>query len=150
MKALSFFALGVLFAIGLGISGMTQPAKVVGFLDVLGAWDPTLMFVMGSAVIVNFVGYRLTIGRPHPLLAARFDLPGRSDIDAQLLAGSAVFGIGWGMAGFCPGPAIVALASGSLDVLLFVCAMFAGFILKDFLVKPSSPAVGYSAPPAAR
>lgn len=139
MKALSFFLVGALFALGLGISGMTQPSKVLGFLDVFGAWDPALMFVMGGAVAVNFIGYRLAVGRPHPLLAARFDIPTRRDIDWQLLTGASLFGIGWGMAGFCPGPALVALASGSADVLLFVCAMFIGFLLKDLTVKPSSP-----------
>ena len=139
MKFLSFFLLGALFAIGLGISGMTQPTKVVGFLDIFGAWDPALMFVMGGAVAVNFVGYRLAVGRPHPLLAARFDIPTRRDIDWQLLAGASLFGAGWGLAGFCPGPALVALASGSMDVVLFVAAMFIGFLLKDLLIRPTSP-----------
>ena len=139
MKVLSFFLLGALFAIGLGISGMTQPSKVVAFLDIFGAWDPALMFVMGGAVAVNFVGYRLAVGRPHPLLATRFDIPTRRDIDWQLLVGASLFGAGWGVAGFCPGPALVALASGSADVMLFVAAMFIGFLLKDVLIKPASP-----------
>lgn len=141
MKVLSFFALGVLFAVGLGISGMTQPHKVLGFLDIFGAWDPALLFVMGGAVMVNFVGYRLAIGRPHPLLATGFDIPTRRDIDWQLLTGATLFGVGWGVAGFCPGPALVALASGSRDVLLFVAAMFVGFVLKDLLIKPTSPSL---------
>lgn len=139
MKILSFFLLGVLFAVGLGISGMTQPQKVVGFLDVFGAWDPALLFVMGSAVLVNFIGFRLAVGRPHPLLASHFDIPSRRDIDWQLLTGAGLFGAGWGLAGFCPGPALVALASGSSDVLLFVAAMFVGLLLKDRLVRPASP-----------
>lgn len=139
MKVLSFFLLGALFAVGLGISGMTQPLKVLGFLDIFGAWDPALLFVMGSAVMVNFVGYRLAIGRAHPLLAAAFDIPTRRDIDWQLITGASLFGVGWGLAGFCPGPALVAVASGSHDVLLFVAAMFAGFMLKDLLIKPASP-----------
>ncbi len=141
MKILSFFLLGALFAVGLGISGMTQPQKVLGFLDVFGAWDPALMFVMGGAVAVNFIGFRLTVGRPHPLLATRFDIPTRRDIDWQLVTGASLFGAGWGLAGFCPGPALVALASGSTDVLLFVGAMFIGFLLKDLLIKPASPAM---------
>ena len=141
MKFLSFFLLGALFAVGLGISGMTQPTKVVGFLDIFGAWDPALMFVMGGAVVVNFVGYRLAVGRPHPLLAARFDIPSRRDIDWQLLCGASLFGAGWGIAGFCPGPALVALASGSADVMVFVGAMFAGFVLKDVLIRPAAPSV---------
>lgn len=139
MRAASWFVLGALFALGLGLSGMTQPAKVLGFLDVAGAWDPTLLFVMGSAVVVNFIGFRLTAGRPHPLLAARFDIPSRRDIDLPLLAGAAIFGLGWGLAGFCPGPALVALAGGSLDVIVFVAAMFAGFALKDALIRPAAP-----------
>ncbi len=150
MKGFSFFALGALFAIGLGFSGMTQPTKVIGFLDVLGAWDPTLLFVMGSAVVVNAIGYRLTVGRPHPWLAARFDIPNRKDIDGQLLTGAALFGVGWGLAGFCPGPALVAIASGSVDVLIFVGAMFAGFALKELLVRPLPPALGLGAPPGVR
>ncbi len=138
MRALSFFALGALFAIGLGISGMTQPTKVIGFLDVAGHWDPALMFVMGGAVVVTFLGYRWVLRRPLPLLAGRFDIPTRSDIDASLLGGAALFGIGWGLAGFCPGPAIVALAGGSLDVLMFVAAMFVGFLCKDIVIKPAA------------
>lgn len=139
MRALSWLAIGALFALGLGLSGMTQPAKVLGFLDVAGAWDPTLLYVMGSAVVVNFIGFRLTVGRPHPWLAARFDVPSRRDIDLPLVAGAAVFGLGWGLAGFCPGPALVALASGSLEVIIFVVAMFAGFVLKDVLIRPAAP-----------
>ena len=139
MKVLSFFLVGALFALGLGISGMTQPTKVVGFLDIFGAWDPALMFVMGGAVAVNFIGYRLAVGRPHPLLAARFDIPTRRDIDWQLVTGASLFGAGWALAGFCPGPALVALASGSTDVMLFVAAMFIGFVLKDALIKPAAP-----------
>lgn len=142
MRLLSHFLLGALFAVGLGVSGMTQPAKVIGFLDLFGAWDPTLAFVMGSAVLVNFIGFRLVLGRPHPLFAGRFDLPTRTRIDTPLVAGAAIFGIGWGLGGFCPGPAIAALASGSLDVALFVAAMFAGFVLKDLLVRPAPPALG--------
>lgn len=141
MKVVSFFLLGVLFAVGLGISGMTQPLKVLGFLDIFGAWEPALMFVMGGAVLVNVIGYRLAVGRPHPLLAARFDIPARRDIDWQLVTGASLFGAGWGLAGFCPGPALVAVASGSADVLVFVAAMFIGFLLKDMLIKPSSPSL---------
>lgn len=139
MRALSFFLVGLLFAVALCISGMTQPGKVLAFLDVFGAWDPALMCVMGGAVVVNFVGYRVAMGRPHPLLAARFDVPTRRDIDAQLVGGAALFGFGWGLAGFCPGPAMVALASGSADVMVFVAAMIAGFLLKDFLIRPAMP-----------
>ncbi|MGR8919654.1 MAG: DUF6691 family protein [Gammaproteobacteria bacterium] len=138
MRALSFLLLGALFAVGLGISGMTQPAKVLGFLDVFGAWDPALMFVMGGAVTVTFAGYRWVLKRPMPLLAAKFEIPSRRDIDLPLIGGAALFGLGWGTAGFCPGPAITALASGSLDVLVFVGAMFAGFLLKDVALGGSA------------
>ena len=139
MRALSFFFVGMLFAIGLGISGMTQPTKVIGFLDVAGAWDPALMFVMGSAVVIGFLGYRHVLRRPAPLFAGRFDVPTRSDIDAKLFGGAALFGMGWGFAGFCPGPALVALASGSLDVVIFVVAMFVGFLARDLVGRPAAP-----------
>ena len=142
MKALSFFGLGVLFAIGLGLSGMTQPTKVIGFLDVAGQWDPALLFVMGSAVMVTFVGYRWVLRRPMPVLAGRFDIPTVKQIDPSLLAGATLFGLGWGLAGFCPGPAIVALASGSIDVMIFVAAMFIGFLIKDVVIKPASVDAG--------
>ena len=139
MRTLSFFLLGALFAIGLGISGMTQPLKVLGFLDISGTWDPALLFVMGGAVIVTFLGYRFVGRRSRPLLGPTFDLPSLRAIDPQLLIGASLFGIGWGLAGFCPGPAIVALASGSIDVMIFVGAMFAGFLAKDLFVKLDSP-----------
>lgn len=142
MRALSFFLIGVVFAIGLGISGMTQPLVVLAFLDVFGDWNPALAFVMGGAVTVTFVGYRLVLGRGQPLLGARFDLPTRRDVDARLLGGATLFGLGWGLAGFCPGPALTALASGSLDVLVFVVAMFAGFLAKDLFVRPAPAAPG--------
>lgn len=150
MRALSFFLIGVLFAAGLGISGMTQPLIVLAFLDVFGNWNPALAFVMGGAVAVTFVGYRFVLGRQRPLLGAGFDLPTRSTIDAQLVAGAALFGLGWGLAGFCPGPALTALASGSLDVFVFVVAMFAGFLARDAFVRPAATqAPGGDAQPAA-
>ena len=138
MRALSFFILGVVFALGLGISGMTQPLKVLAFLDVTGAWDPALLFVMGGAVAVTFMGYRLVLRRPAPVFSTRFGLPTNTAIDQRLLLGGALFGLGWGMAGFCPGPAIVALAGGSADVIVFVIAMFAGFAATRFTL-PSAP-----------
>lgn len=136
MKAASYFGLGLLFAIGLGLSGMTQPHKVLGFLDVAGAWDPTLMFVMGAAVVVTAIGFRLQQQPAKPLLASGFQLPTRRDIDPGLVTGAVLFGVGWGMAGFCPGPALVAAASGTTDVLLFVAAMFAGFAIRDYSPLP--------------
>ena len=136
MRGLSFFALGIVFAAGLGISGMTQPLKVLGFLDIFGTWDPALAFVMGAALLVTHFGYNKVLAREQPLLAARFDLPTRRDVDLRLVAGASLFGVGWGMVGFCPGPALVALVAlggGSSAVALFVIAMFAGFLLQDLL-----------------
>lgn len=146
MRAASFFVLGLVFALGLAVSGMTQPAKVIGFLDVAGNWDPALAFVMGGAVTVTFFGYRWVLRRPMPVFGVHFDIPTRKDIDGKLVLGAALFGLGWGMAGFCPGPALVAVAGGSVDVLLFVAAMFAGFIVKDVVVRPA----GSDGLPAAR
>jgi uncharacterized protein len=128
---------GVLFAVGLALGGMTQPSKVLGFLDVLGAWDPSLVFVMGGAVGVHFFLFRWISKRPRPLFGARFHLPTRTDIDASLVAGAALFGMGWGLAGYCPGPAIASLATGG-TAMLFVVAMFGGMALYAVLdrMKP--------------
>ncbi len=123
-------ASGALFGVGLLISGMTQPAKVVGFLDVLGAWDPSLAFVIGGAIAVYSVLFRLTRGRSQPWLDVKFHLPTRSDIDLPLIAGAALFGVGWGLGGLCPGPGLVAAASGSLPALAFVAAMLVGMLLQ--------------------
>lgn len=120
---------GLIFALGLGLSGMTLPQKVVGFLDVTGAWDPSLAFVMGGAIGMHLLAYRLIVRRPSPLLADAFQLPTRKDIDGRLIAGSALFGLGWGLGGFCPGPGIVASASGASAPLVFVAAMMAGMVL---------------------
>jgi hypothetical protein len=120
---------GLLFGLGLGISGMTLPAKVVGFLDVLGDWDPSLAFVMLGAIAVYMPLYRMIVGRPAPLFAAGFALPTARDIDARLVVGAAVFGVGWGLAGYCPGPGITALGAGSGPAVIFVLAMLAGMIL---------------------
>lgn len=132
---LSAAAAGLLFAAGLAVSGMTQPAKVFGFLNLggmaSGQWDPSLAFVMGGALVVTLIAFALTPPNPahparRPWFAKRFQLPTRQDIDARLLLGSALFGIGWGLAGYCPGPALSTLLSGGLDVAVFVGAMLAG------------------------
>jgi hypothetical protein len=130
MKALAttFFA-GLLFALGLGISGMTQPTKIIGFLDFAGAWDPSLLVVISGAVLTFAVAFKLSRGRARPVLAPKFSIPTRRDIDAQLVIGAALFGLGWGIAGFCPGPAITAAVSGSMSVLVFLSAMAAGMVL---------------------
>ena len=119
---------GFIFGLGLCLSRMTDPAVVQGFLDVAGAWDPTLVFVMGGGVAVTFVGYRFVLRRKQPLWAPKFSVPSGGTIDAPLIAGSAIFGIGWGLSGYCPGPAVVSLASGRRGVILFVVAMAVGMI----------------------
>jgi uncharacterized membrane protein YedE/YeeE len=134
-SALAAFVAGVIFAIGLAIGGMTKPAKVAGFLDFTGDWDPSLMFVMGGAVMTHAMLYRLIRKRPTPLFSAAFSVPTRKDIDARLLGGAALFGIGWGLSGFCPGPAITSLASGQMSVLIFVTAMLGGMALYSVSVK---------------
>lgn len=120
------FALGLLFGVGLVISGMSNPAKVLNFLDLFGTWDPSLIFVMGGAVVTAFVGYRLVLGWQRPILATSFSLPAKADLDAQLLAGAGIFGIGWGLSGLCPGPAFTAIYSGAASLFCFLAAMLLG------------------------
>jgi len=121
---------GALFALGLAVSGMTQPAKVVGFLDVSGDWDPSLAFVMLGAVGVYLSVYRgLVARRAAPLYADRFSIPTGSQIDARLLGGAAIFGVGWGLSGFCPGPALVSLGAGTPSALWFVPAAVIGMLV---------------------
>jgi hypothetical protein len=119
-------ALGLLFGIGLVVSGMADPAKVLNFLDPLGSWDPSLAFVMAGAVTVTFFGYRLTLARSRPVLGTAFQLPTRTELDRRILVGPAIFGIGWGLGGFCPGPAITALGLAQAGTLAFVPAMLIG------------------------
>ena len=126
---------GALFGSGLVISGMTQPSKVIGFLDFTRDWDPTLAFVMGGAVVVYAIAVRLVVRRSHPWLDARFHLPTRNDIDVQLLVGSALFGIGWGLGGFCPGPGIVAAAAGTTTGLVFGGAMIVGMVIQHLVSR---------------
>ena len=120
---------GMLFGLGLALSGMMNPAKVVGFLDVAGGWDPTLAFVMGGALLVTVPAFRLILGRQRPILADRFALPTESALDGRLVGGAALFGVGWGLSGFCPGPAVAALVTGLTPVFVFVAAMLAGMVL---------------------
>jgi hypothetical protein len=129
-RAVAAFAVGALFAVGLLLGGMTQPARVIGFLDVGGAWDPTLAFVMAGAIGVHVVGLRLVLRRSAPLLEPAFRLPTRRDVDRRLVLGSAIFGIGWGLAGYCPGPALVSLGEGGSTTLAFVAAATAGMMLQ--------------------
>ena len=125
-RTFASLAAGLLFGLGLVISGMSDPAKVMNFLDVAGTWDPSLAFVMTGAVGVAFAGYRIVFGRGRPLFDASFHLPAAVKTDPSLIAGSAVFGLGWGLAGFCPGPAFTALPLLAPGTLVFVPAMFAG------------------------
>lgn len=120
---------GLIFGIGLGISGMTQPEKVIAFLDLVDQWDPSLALVMVGAIAVHLVLYRAILRRESPLFAARFAIPTRTDVDPRLVIGSGLFGVGWAVGGFCPGPALVSAASLGADALIFVAAMTAGMIL---------------------
>jgi len=131
MNALAAFAAGLVFGIGLIVSGMTDPGKVIGFLDLAGRWDPSLAFVMGGAIVVGYFSFAAAGRRGRTFLGGAMHLPTRRDIDARLVAGSAVFGIGWGLAGFCPGPALVALGAGIDQAALFVAAMLAGMVIYD-------------------
>lgn len=126
MSNVAAFLVGVAFALGLGIGGMTSPERVLGFLDVAGAWDPSLAFVMLGAVVTYGTAFRLIIRHDRPLFAPAFVLPERRDVDGRLLAGALAFGSGWGIAGLCPGPALTALASGEPRLWAFVAAMIAG------------------------
>ena len=123
------FLAGLVFGIGLILSGMTDPAKVIGFLDVTGNWDPSLAFVMAGAILVGFFAFAFARKRARTFLGAALILPERRDIDARLIGGSVVFGIGWGLAGFCPGPALVTLGAGYDKATVFVIAMLAGMAL---------------------
>lgn len=131
MKAnLVAFVTGSLFAAGLALSGMLRPSKIEGFLDVAGSWDPSLAFVMLGAIAVHFVAYRLVRRyRASPLFDTEFRLPTRTDIDARLVVGALIFGVGWGLGGFCPGPGLVAAGAGSVGAIVFVVGMTAGIML---------------------
>ncbi|PCI30005.1 MAG: hypothetical protein COB67_02730 [SAR324 cluster bacterium] len=128
------FIAGSLFAFGLALSGMTQPHKIIGFLDIFGTWDPTLLFVMIGAIAVHLVALRLTFRRKAPLLENQFLLPTQKAITPRLIIGSGVFGLGWGLTGFCPGPALTSLPKATTEVIFFVGAMAIGM----YLHKPIS------------
>lgn len=139
---------GVLFAVGLAISGMTHPSKVLAFLDFAGDWDPSLALVMGSGVLVNLVFFQLATRRGAPLLAPSFSLPAKTAVDASLLGGAALFGVGWGLGGFCPGPAIVSIVTGATPVVAFVVAMLASMGVYDWM-RARASATGSSRSQAA-
>ncbi|WP_426614969.1 DUF6691 family protein [Bradyrhizobium sp. McL0616] len=144
MTILVQFAIGLIFGVGLIVSGMSNPAKVLNFLDVgsipAGAWDASLAFVMAGAVAVTFIGFNRVLKLGRPVFAERFYVPKRNDIDPRIVVGPAIFGIGWGLAGFCPGPALTALGFGSVSAFIFVAAMFAGMVLARVIMQLSSPA----------
>ena len=126
LKSLSALLAGLVFGIGLTVSQMINPKKVLGFLDIFGGWDPSLAFVMGGALLITLIGYKIVTGLKKPILTDTFQLPLNQDIDRRLVIGAIIFGIGWGLIGLCPGPAIAAITIGGTDVYIFVGAMFAG------------------------
>jgi uncharacterized protein len=125
------FACGLVFALGLGLSGMTHPARILGFLDIFGRWDPTLIFTMVGAIGVHLPLLWLVRRRSAPLFATGFELPTRRDLDARLIGGSALFGVGWALGGFCPGPAVVSVFGGRSDNVVFFIALLAGMTLRS-------------------
>lgn len=127
-KTLMALLAGILFGLGISMSGMANPAKVVNFFDIFGSWDPSLMFVMGGAVVVAFVGYRIVFRMPKPLMDSSFHVPTNRQVDRKLLGGSALFGIGWGIAGFCPGGALPVIGTLNADVLVFMGALLIGVL----------------------
>lgn len=137
---------GLIFGAGLAISGMTNPAKVLAFLDVAGAWDPTLALVMGGALVVSAGGYAVARRRAAPLLGGAFDVPTRQDLDPKLIGGAALFGVGWGLVGLCPGPALANLLRGSVEVAIFVGAMLVGVAAYRWATRAGPSAAPGSAP----
>ena len=129
MGKLAILLSGLLFGAGVTISGMVNPMKVLNFLDISGPWDATLIFVMGAGLVVTLLGYQVIFRRSAPLFATSFRLPTSQDIDAKLLSGAALFGLGWGISGFCPGPAVASVVFGRMESMTFVIAMAAGMII---------------------
>jgi uncharacterized membrane protein YedE/YeeE len=144
-RHLSVIAAGLLFGFGLALSGMTDPQKVLGFLDVAGHWDASLLFVLGGAVGVTAVAFRFVLRRPAPVLDARFHLPEQKSIDLPLVAGAAVFGVGWGISGYCPGPGIALLAAPSWEAGAFLPGLVLGLLLSRALAARGEAARAASA-----
>ncbi len=138
MQLLSALIAGLLFGAGLALSGMVNPAKVVNFFDIAGSWDASLIFVMAGALAVTLSGYRLVLRRQSPLYASGFSLPTAKDIDRRLVGGAALFGLGWGLAGLCPGPAVASLTTMSIEPVIFIAAMGFGMVLvRRFVLRPA-------------
>ncbi len=136
MNIIASLVAGLIFGIGLLLSGMANPAKVLNFLDLAGHWDPSLAFVMGGAVAVGLLGYRLALRLAKPLSADKFHVPAARPVDPTLVIGAAIFGVGWGLIGFCPGPALVSLTLGAPATLVVVPAMLVGITLAAWIKKP--------------
>jgi len=128
---------GIIFGLGLSLSQMTNPNKVINFLDITGQWDPSLAFVMMGALLVTFISFRVVLKRPDPVLEESFHLSKRTDIDKPLLVGAAIFGIGWGISGYCPGPAVANLGAGSIEALVMVLSIYSGFFFQKWLSHKS-------------
>ena len=145
MHILMALIVGLVFGIGLIVGGMTDPAKVLGFLDLGGAWDPSLAFVMGGAILVGSIAFRFAGRRERSLLGEAMRLPSAKRIDRRLVLGSLAFGAGWGLAGYCPGPALASLASGGLKPLVFTLAMLAGMAIFEILERAAAGRAGLKA-----
>ena len=137
MRRISEFLIGLIFGFGLLLGGMTNPAKVIGFLDITGSWDPSLAFVMGGAVVIGFFAFRVAKGRTQSLFGRVIVLNDLKPIDLKLVAGSMIFGVGWGLSGFCPGPAIASLGAGEWKAAFFVAAMAIGMVIAGFVTQSS-------------
>jgi uncharacterized membrane protein YedE/YeeE len=146
MTALATFVSGIIFGLGLVVSGLINPSKVIGFLDLVGSWDPSLAITMVVAALVTGVGYRLTFRRGAPWLSAKFKLPQATKADTRLITGAGIFGIGWGLAGFCPGPALAAAALGYVPALIFTASMIVGMVAARWIIKFDQLAVVCSRP----
>lgn len=143
MRIVAALAIGMIFGIGIAISGMANPAKVMNFFDIAGTWDPSLIFVMGGALVTAAIGYRIVFGKlKAPVYEKTFNVPANRVIDARLVGGSAMFGVGWGVTGFCPGGAVPALGLGYTDTFVFMAAMIAGILaartLQATVLKPAT------------
>ena len=141
MRSLAVLICGALFGAGVTVSGMVNPMRILNFMDITGSFDPTLIFVMAGGLIVNFIGYRLTFTRAAPLMDEDFKLPVNKLVDNRLIFGSALFGVGWGIAGFCPGPAVASLVFGNTESFVFVTAMAVGIVVTRLISNSRAAAI---------